>query len=352
MTVVVDDAIGATGEIVRRVRQRDAADLEQPIESIVVAAGVRLRKTLGYATLVGAAIAILFMLQAAFQSVRLAGLMFLTLPVALVGGVLAAWIAVGTISLGALVGFFAVLGIAARNGILMISHLQHLEREEGEPFGLGLVLRGAGERLSPILMTALATALALAPLVIFGDRPGQEIENPMASVILGGLATSTVMNLFVLPALYLRFGASSRVRDFTVAALSLQSASRPTGELLAVSGELPRSGREVQDQVHQPYDQGCGYQGPEAVDVKAAHQRLGEYEHQHRHEEPRHPQGEDGKRKGHQPHQRLEHRVEHPEHRGGRKQRTGALDIHAAEPRRDHREHQRIGEPGDPKSRG
>ncbi len=80
----------------------------------------------------GAAIAILFLLQAAFQSVRLATLMFLTLPVALVGGVLSAWLFVGAIDLGALVGFFAVLGIAARNGILMISHLQHLEREEGE----------------------------------------------------------------------------------------------------------------------------------------------------------------------------------------------------------------------------
>jgi CzcA family heavy metal efflux pump len=161
---------------------------------------------------IGAAIAILFLLQAAFQNVRLATLMFLTLPVALVGGVLAAWIAVGSISLGALVGFFAVLGIAARNGILMISHLQHLEREEQEPFGFALVMRGASERLSPILMTALATALALAPLVIFGDRPGQEIENPMAIVILGGLATSTVMNLFVLPALYLRFGGISRTQ--------------------------------------------------------------------------------------------------------------------------------------------
>jgi CzcA family heavy metal efflux pump len=155
---------------------------------------------------IGAAILILFLLQAAFNSVRLATIMFLTLPVALVGGVLAAWGAVGTISLGALIGFFAVLGIAARNGILMISHLQHLEREEGEPFGIGLVMRGASERLSPILMTALATALALAPLVVFGNRPGQEIENPMAIVILGGLATSTLMNLFVLPALYLRFG--------------------------------------------------------------------------------------------------------------------------------------------------
>ncbi len=159
---------------------------------------------------IGAAIAILFLLQAAFQSVRLATLLFLTLPVALVGGVLAAWIWVGEIDLGALVGFFAVLGIAARNGILMISHLQHLEREESETFGIGLVMRGASERLSPILMTALATALALAPFVIFGGRPGQEIENPMAIVILGGLATSTLMNLLVLPALYVRFGGSSR----------------------------------------------------------------------------------------------------------------------------------------------
>ncbi len=158
---------------------------------------------------IAAAIAILFLLQAAFASVRLATLMFLTLPVALVGGVVAAWAAVGTISLGALVGFFAVLGIAARNGILMISHLQHLEHQEGEEFGPALIVRGASERLSPILMTAFATGLALVPLVIFGDRPGQEIENPMAIVILGGLLTSTLMNLFVLPALYLRFGGPS-----------------------------------------------------------------------------------------------------------------------------------------------
>jgi CzcA family heavy metal efflux pump len=159
---------------------------------------------------IGAAIAILFLLQAAFQSVRLATLMFLTLPVALVGGVLAAWIGVGTIDLGALVGLFAVLGIAARNGILMISHLQHLERQEGQRFGLALIMRGASERLSPILMTALATALALAPFVVLGDRPGQEIENPMAVVILGGLASSTLMNLFVLPALYLHFSHGRR----------------------------------------------------------------------------------------------------------------------------------------------
>ena len=90
---------------------------------------------------------------------------------------------------------------------MMISHFQHLERHEGEPFGLGLVLRGARERLSPILMTTGATALAIVPLVIYGNLPGHEIEFPMAVVILGGLVTSTLLNLFIVPALYLRFGS-------------------------------------------------------------------------------------------------------------------------------------------------
>jgi Cu/Ag efflux pump CusA len=153
-----------------------------------------------------AALLILLLLQASFRSWRLAFLVFLTLPMALVGGVLAAWLTGGTLSLGSLVGFFTVFGIAARNGILLINHCQHLEREEGEAFGPALVIRGARERLSPILMTTLATALALVPLVVLGLRPGQEIEHPLAVVILGGLFTSTLLNLFVLPSLYLRFG--------------------------------------------------------------------------------------------------------------------------------------------------
>jgi Cu/Ag efflux pump CusA len=94
-----------------------------------------------------------------------------------------------------------VLGIAARNGIMLISQYQHLEREEGVPFGPGLVLQGAKERLAPILMTALATGLALIPLVWAGSIPGHEIEHPMAVVIMGGLITSTLLNLFALPAL-------------------------------------------------------------------------------------------------------------------------------------------------------
>jgi CzcA family heavy metal efflux pump len=153
------------------------------------------------------ALAVIFvLLQQSFGSWRLATLSFLTLPSALVGGVLAAWLAGGVLSLGSLIGFLTVLGIAARNGIIMINHFQHLERYEGEAFGLSLVLRGAGERLRPILMTTGAAGLAILPLIIFGNLPGHEIEHPMAVVIMGGLVTSTLLNLFIVPALYLRFG--------------------------------------------------------------------------------------------------------------------------------------------------
>jgi Cu/Ag efflux pump CusA len=155
-----------------------------------------------------ALIGILLILTTAFGSWRLALLVLLTLPMALVGGVLAAYLAGGVLSLGSLVGFFTVLGIAARNGILMVNHFQHLERAEGVAFGRELVLRGARERLAPILMTSLAAALALVPLAVAGNLPGHEIEHPMAIVIIGGLVTSTLLNLFVTPSLYLRFGGS------------------------------------------------------------------------------------------------------------------------------------------------
>jgi Cu/Ag efflux pump CusA len=157
-----------------------------------------------------ALLGILLLLHAVFGSFRLAVLTFLLLPMALVGGVLAVYLGDGVLSLGSLVGFLAVFGIAARNGILMISHFQHLEREEGVPFGPALVLQGAKERLAPILMTASATGLALVPLAVAGSIPGHEIEHPMAIVILGGLLTATLLNLFVLPSLYLKFGKSRK----------------------------------------------------------------------------------------------------------------------------------------------
>ncbi|HZA27940.1 MAG TPA: efflux RND transporter permease subunit [Actinomycetota bacterium] len=155
---------------------------------------------------IAAAVGIFLLLQASFANWRLATLAFLTLPIALVGGVLAAYLGDGVISLGSLVGFLTVLGIVARNGIMLISHYQHLERFEGVPFGPELVLRGALERVVPILMTVFTTGLVLVPLILAGQIPGNEIEHPMATVILGGLVTATLLNLFVVPSLYLRFG--------------------------------------------------------------------------------------------------------------------------------------------------
>ncbi len=149
---------------------------------------------------------ILLIIHADFRSLRLTALVALTLPFALIGGVVGAILTGGVLSLGSLVGFVTVLGIAARNGIMLVSHYRHLELEEGEPFGLPLVIRGSEERLAPILMTALATGLALVPLAWAGNKPGHEIEHPMAVVILGGLVTSTLLNLCLMPALYLAFG--------------------------------------------------------------------------------------------------------------------------------------------------
>jgi CzcA family heavy metal efflux pump len=157
-----------------------------------------------------ALLGILIILYSDFGTLRVTALLMLTLPFALIGGILAVLAGGGVLSLGGVVGLVTVLGIAARNGIMLVSHYRHLEEREGMPFGVDLVLRGAHERLTPILMTALVTALALLPLALFGNRPGQEIEHPMAQVILGGLVSSTALNLFCLPALYLRFGRRPR----------------------------------------------------------------------------------------------------------------------------------------------
>ncbi len=161
---------------------------------------------------------IVILLFVDFQSIRLTLLVALTLPFALIGGVLAAWLHGGVLSLGSLVGFVTVLGIAARNGIMLVSHFRHLEKEEGEAFSTALVLRGAEERLTPILMTAATASLALLPLVWRGNIPGHEIEYPMAVVILGGLVTSTLLNVFLLPSLYARFARSSLKREATLQA--------------------------------------------------------------------------------------------------------------------------------------
>jgi CzcA family heavy metal efflux pump len=156
-----------------------------------------------------AVVGVFLILYLDFGTVRLAGLVFAALPFALVGGVIAVLLTGGVLSLGSIVGFVTVLGIAARNGIMLVSHYRHLEQAEGMPFGPELVLRGSVERLAPILMTALVTGLALLPLIVWGDQPGHEIEHPLAIVILGGLISSTVLNLALMPSLYLRFGGGA-----------------------------------------------------------------------------------------------------------------------------------------------
>ena len=157
-----------------------------------------------------AAAGILMLLFVVFQSIRNMLLVLANLPFALVGGVVAVVLSGNNLSVGSLVGFVTLFGITMRNSIMMISHFEHLVRQEGETWGLHAAVRGASERLTPVLMTAIVTALGLLPLAV-GSGAGREIEGPMALVILGGLGTSTLLNLLVLPALALRFGRFQRV---------------------------------------------------------------------------------------------------------------------------------------------
>lgn len=157
-----------------------------------------------------------FLLHLVFRSARDALLVMVNLPLALIGGVAGVYLSGGILSVASLIGFITVFGIAARNGIMMVSHIRHLQKYEGVGNFFEAVYRGSMERLAPILMTALAAGLALIPLAISGDTPGNEIQTPMAIVILCGLLSSTLLNMIVLPALYLRFGRPTRVqRDQT-----------------------------------------------------------------------------------------------------------------------------------------
>jgi len=150
-------------------------------------------------------IAIMIALYLEFGSFRQAILVMVNLPLALIGGIVSVFLTEGIISIASLVGFITLFGIAVRNGIMMVSHYNHLMDEEGKPLREA-VIQGSIERLSPILMTAMTTGLALVPLAFAGDKPGAELESPMAIVILGGLVTATFLNLVVVPALFLKWG--------------------------------------------------------------------------------------------------------------------------------------------------
>lgn len=151
------------------------------------------------------------LLYLAFNNLRNLGITFLNLPFALVGGVVAVLSGGGWMTLGSLVGFVTLFGITLRNSIMLVSHYQYLVQEEGAPWNLDTMLRGAAERLPSILMTALVTSLGLLPLALGSGQPGREIEGPMATIIVGGLITSTVLNLLILPTVLLHFGRFERV---------------------------------------------------------------------------------------------------------------------------------------------
>lgn len=153
-----------------------------------------------------AIVGIFLMLYIAFGRLRNLLLTFANLPFALIGGVLAAMFTGGWISLGSLVGFVTLFGITLRNSIMLVSHYQHLIDDEGMTWGLETAIRGASERLPSILMTALVTALGLLPLALGSGQPGREIEGPMATIIVGGLITSTMLNLLILPTIMLHYG--------------------------------------------------------------------------------------------------------------------------------------------------
>jgi Cu/Ag efflux pump CusA len=147
-----------------------------------------------------ALLVIFFLLYQEFRNVKVASIILVNLPLALIGGVLSVWLTSGILSIPAIIGFITLFGIATRNGILLVSHYQLLQSQ-----GINLydtIIQGSKDRLSPILMTALTAGLALIPLAMSGELPGNEIQSPMAKVILGGLLSSTLLNLFVVPVVY------------------------------------------------------------------------------------------------------------------------------------------------------
>jgi Cu/Ag efflux pump CusA len=155
---------------------------------------------------IGVIAALFMLLVLAFGNARDAVLVMVNLPLALIGGVAGVFLAGGVLSVASMIGFITLFGIATRNGIMLVSHIRHLMQEEGVTDFRTAVERGALERLVPILMTALAAGLALIPLALGGGKTGSEIQTPMAIVILCGLMTSTLLNIVVLPTLYLRYG--------------------------------------------------------------------------------------------------------------------------------------------------
>lgn len=211
MVVMANVAGRDLASVVDDIRRQVGSEVKLPADYHVEYGGqfesaeeaARVLLFLGMAVTIG----IFLLLFVAFKTVRDALLVMLNLPLAIIGGVIGVFVSGGVLSVASIIGFITLFGIATRNGVMMIAHIHHLVEHEGVLDAAQAVKRGAEERLVPILMTALATGLALVPLALAAGQPGSEIQSPMAVVILFGLASSTLLNMIIVPALYLRFGA-------------------------------------------------------------------------------------------------------------------------------------------------
>jgi CzcA family heavy metal efflux pump len=207
----------STASVVQDAEARIAAQVSLPPGTYITFAGSAQAQARAQTDLVlnsvAAGVGIALLLSIVTRDWRNLLLVLMNLPFALVGGVLAVFGTGGLLTLGSMVGFVTVFGITVRNSILIISHYEHLVAAEGMGWGLETAIKGAGDRLTPILMTSLVTGLALLPLALGSGEPGREIEGPMAVVILGGLLTSMALNLLVLPVLAVRYGRFEPVRD-------------------------------------------------------------------------------------------------------------------------------------------
>lgn len=215
-TIAIKPAARDVGALVARLQTEVRAKVKLPEGYFVVYEGEfraqqdAARRIALFGT--AAFVVMVFLLQGYFRSLALALQVMLSIPLSLVGGLVYTWLKVDNISIATLVGFIAVGGVAARNGIMMVSHYLHLMRHEGEGFTRGMVERGTLERMVPVLMTALAAGIALVPLVLAGDQPGKEILHPVAVVIVGGLVSSTLLEFLVRPLVFFHFGRRAAAR--------------------------------------------------------------------------------------------------------------------------------------------
>ena len=200
------DLVSFFAELKQRVHDEVefSADIYPEFTGAAVAQAKSREDLIVHSTLAG--VAVLLLLYIALQSLRNMSLVLLNLPFSLVGGVIAVLFTNGVLSIGSLVGFITLFGITLRNSIMLVSHFHYLVVEEGKPWNAETAIRGAQERLPSILITALVTALAMLPIAMNSDSPGREIMGPMASIIIGGLISSTILNLLVLPSVMLRYG--------------------------------------------------------------------------------------------------------------------------------------------------